>query len=73
MKYPTSELVKRHRNNKVCSCLWFSGSGFSWLGMFCISPFLKSWFAFWFVLFGERFYEGLISILDSGVCLGPVV
>jgi len=23
-----------------------------------------------FVLFGERFYEGLISILDLGVCLG---
>ncbi len=26
-----------------------------------------------FVLFGERFYEGLISIFDSGVCLGPIV
>ena len=26
-----------------------------------------------FVLFGERFYERLISILNSGVCLGPVV
>ena len=25
------------------------------------------------VFFGERFYEGLISILDSGKCIGPIV
>ena len=40
---------------------WFLGV--FWVLHFC-SP-LGS-----FVLFGERFYEGLISILDSGVCLG---
>jgi hypothetical protein len=40
------------------------------VSFFCfgIVHFFASWFLF--VLFGERFYEGLISILDSEECLG---
>jgi hypothetical protein len=30
-------------------------------------------FGFFFVLFGERFYEGLISIWSSGSVVGPIV
>jgi hypothetical protein len=56
--------------SRVVSCLWgFSGfSGFCW---FCIFVSLQVFsVCVLFVLFGERFYEGLISILDSEVCLG---
>ena len=60
-KYPISELVKKHKNNSKFSCLRF----FSCFEL-CIFVPLR----FLFVLFGERFYEGLISILDSGKCLG---
>jgi hypothetical protein len=36
-KYPISELVRKHRNSRKCSCLrFFSGfSVFSWLCIFC--------------------------------------
>ena len=71
--YPASELVRRHRSSRVASCLWVSGSVFSWLCIFmCFSVFCVL-VCVLFVLFGERFYEGLISILDSEVCSGPIV
>ena len=41
---------------------------FGFFSFFLVVHFLR--LCVLFVLFGERFYEGLISILDSGVCLG---
>ena len=53
------------RSIEVVSVLRVCGLLFSQvLGCTFCSPFSLS------VLFGERFYEGLISILDLGVCLG---
>jgi hypothetical protein len=56
-------------NSRRGSCLWVFScfSVFCWLCIFCVpSGFSGSGF----VVLGERFYEGLISILDSGMCLG---
>lgn len=67
-KYPISVLVKKHKNSRRGSCLWVFScfSVFCWLCIFGA----PSGFWFWFVVLGEMFYEGLISIFDSGMCLG---
>ena len=67
--YPARELVRRHRSSRAGSYLWFFRSVFSWLCIF-VSPGFCGLVYGLFVSFGERFYEGVISILDSGVCLG---
>ena len=66
-KYPINDVVRKHRNSRKESCSWFF-SVFSVFFVLCIFVRL----GVLFVLFGERFYEGLISILDSGV-FGPIV
>jgi hypothetical protein len=70
-RYPIIELARKHMKRRRGSCLWgFSVfSGFCWLCIFCV-PLCVLLVCVCFL--GERFYEGLISILDSGV-FGPVV
>ena len=63
-RYPINALVTKHMSSRGPSCLRFSG--FSVFFGFCIFVSL----CVFIVLVGERFYEGLISILNSGVCLG---
>ena len=67
-KYPINALVRKHRNsrNRTFLCVF---SGFSVFFELCNSMHL----CVLFVLFGERFYEGLISIWSSESLVGPIV
>ena len=71
--YAIVEVVRKHMRSRRGSCLWVFSCFwvFCWLCIFCVP---SVFVGLWFVVLGERFYEGVISILSSVVgVVGPIV